>query len=51
MHKEPLPPSAQRVADAAAARGLTINIKAPVPDVPSMTTALELYLQKSNKEV
>ena len=32
-------------------RGLTINIKAPVPDVPSMTTALELYLQKSNKEV
>jgi len=31
-------------------KGLTINIKAPVPDVPSMTTALELYLQKSNRE-
>lgn len=31
-------------------RGLIINIKAPTPDAPSMPTALELYLQKSNKE-
>lgn len=30
-------------------RGLTINIKAPVPGIPSMTMALEDYLQKSNK--
>ena len=29
-------------------RGLTINIKAPAPEAPSMTRALELYLQKSN---
>jgi len=31
-------------------RGLTINIKAPAPEAPSMTMALERYLQKSNKE-
>lgn len=29
-------------------RGLEINIKAPAPKVPSMTMALEQYLQKSN---
>jgi len=29
-------------------RGLTINIKAPAPEAPSMTRALELYLKKSN---
>ncbi|MCB0704048.1 MAG: uroporphyrinogen-III synthase [Saprospiraceae bacterium] len=32
------------------ARGLTINIKAPLPEVPSMTMALERYLQNSNRE-
>ena len=31
-------------------RGLTINIKAPAPEAPSMTMALEKYLQLSNKE-
>ncbi|HMQ46350.1 MAG TPA: uroporphyrinogen-III synthase [Saprospiraceae bacterium] len=31
--------------------GLTINIKAPAPEVPSMTMALERYLQLSNKDV
>lgn len=31
-------------------RGLTINIKAPVPEAPSMTMALEHYLRKSNKK-
>lgn len=31
-------------------RGLTANIKAPVPDAPSMTMALEKYLQVSNKD-
>lgn len=30
-------------------RGLTINIQAPLPEVPSMTMALELYLRQSNK--
>jgi len=30
-------------------RGLDINIKAPSPDTPSMTMALEKYLQISNK--
>ena len=30
-------------------RGLTINIEAPAPETPSMTMALENYLQKSNK--
>lgn len=30
--------------------GLMINIKAPVPDAPSMQMALEMYLQHSNKE-
>jgi uroporphyrinogen-III synthase len=28
--------------------GLTINIKAPMPEIPSMSMALEKYLQKSN---
>lgn len=32
-------------------RGLTINIKAPVKDAPSMTMALENYLQHSNAVV
>ena len=31
-------------------RGLTINIKAPIPEAPSMTMALERYLQVSNKD-
>lgn len=31
-------------------RGLTANIKAPIPGAPSMTMALEMYLQESNKE-
>jgi len=31
-------------------RGLTINIKAPAPETPSMTMALEKYLRLSNKE-
>jgi len=30
-------------------QGLTINIKAPMPETPSMSMALEKYLQKSNK--
>ena len=30
--------------------GLTINIKAPAPETPSMTMALEKYLSESNKE-
>jgi len=30
-------------------KGLTINISAPAPDTPSMTMALEKYLQTSNK--
>lgn len=30
-------------------RGLTVNIKAPIPEVPSMQMALERYLQLSNK--
>ena len=29
--------------------GLTINIKAPKPETPSMTMALEKYIQQSNK--
>ncbi len=32
-------------------RGLTINIKAPAPDTPSMTMALEKYLQESNRDL
>jgi uroporphyrinogen-III synthase len=32
-------------------RGLVVNIPAPVPDAPSMTTALENYLAKSNVPV
>ncbi|MEM0991527.1 MAG: uroporphyrinogen-III synthase [Bacteroidota bacterium] len=31
-------------------RGLSVNIKAPAPEVPSMTVALEKYLQISNKD-
>jgi uroporphyrinogen-III synthase len=31
-------------------RGLTINVRAPAPEAPSMTMALELYLQLSNKD-
>ncbi|MCB0631994.1 MAG: uroporphyrinogen-III synthase [Lewinella sp.] len=31
-------------------RGLVINIKAPAPETPSMTMALEKYLQQSNAE-
>lgn len=31
-------------------RGLTINIQAPAPEIPSMTMALEKYLQTSNKD-
>ncbi len=31
-------------------RGLYVNIKAPEPETPSMTMALEKYLQVSNKE-
>ncbi|MBT8219430.1 MAG: uroporphyrinogen-III synthase [Bacteroidia bacterium] len=30
-------------------RGLILNIQAPAPEVPSMTSALKLYLEKSNK--
>jgi uroporphyrinogen-III synthase len=30
--------------------GLKVNIQAPAPEAPSMTTALEHYLQKSNKD-
>ncbi len=32
-------------------RNLTVNIKAPAPEIPSMTRALELYLQQSNAVV
>ena len=35
--------------DAVLERGLFINIQAPTPEVPSMTMALEQYLQRSNK--
>lgn len=31
-------------------RGLAINIKAPAPEAPSMTMALENYLARSNKD-
>lgn len=30
-------------------RGLTINIQAPAPDVPSMSMALDKYLQQANR--
>lgn len=30
-------------------RDLTINVKAPLPEAPSMTMAIERYLQQSNK--
>ena len=29
--------------------GLVVNIKAPIPEAPSMTMALERYIQKANK--
>jgi len=29
--------------------GLVVNIKAPIPEAPSMTMALEMYIQKANK--
>lgn len=35
-------------AQAAADKGLMVNIAAPIDEAPSMTMALELYLQKSN---
>lgn len=35
--------------EAVVERGLTINIKAPAPEIPSMTAALEHYLKLSNK--
>ncbi|MBP7821672.1 MAG: uroporphyrinogen-III synthase [Saprospiraceae bacterium] len=31
-------------------RGLHVDINAPVPEAPSMTMAIELYLQKSNSQ-
>jgi uroporphyrinogen-III synthase len=31
-------------------RGLTVNVRAPAPEAPSMTMALEQYLQRSNQE-
>lgn len=34
---------------AAQAEGLHINVPAPVPEAPSMTMAIEQYLEKSNK--
>ncbi len=39
----------EQTAQAAEEHGLYINIKAPAPDVPSMTSALENYLKISNK--
>lgn len=30
--------------------GLVVNIKAPIPEAPSMTMALERYIQKANKK-
>ena len=35
-------------AQAVEERGLTINIQAPLPDVPSMSMALDKYLRSSN---
>lgn len=40
----------QATAEAIRDAGLTLNIQAPVPDVPSMAMALDLYLEKSNKK-
>ena len=37
-------------ANAVIEKGLTINIEAPLPDVPSMPIALEKYILVSNKE-
>ncbi|MGO3261307.1 MAG: uroporphyrinogen-III synthase, partial [Mesonia sp.] len=30
--------------------GLVVNIKAPAPETPSMTMALEKYVKKENKK-
>ncbi len=38
----------QSTAQAAADKGLVVNIAAPIDEAPSMPMALELYLQKSN---
>ncbi len=35
---------------AAKAHGLTVNIKAPTPETPSMTMALERYIKENNKK-
>lgn len=35
--------------EAVEGRGLILNIEAPAPQVPSMTSALKLYLERSNK--
>jgi len=39
-----------QTSEAVLERGLTINIKAPSPEVPSMPMAIEKYLQISNKK-
>lgn len=36
--------------EAVVSKELAINIQAPVPEAPSMTMAIELYLQESNKK-
>lgn len=38
-----------RTTQAVEERGLNVDIKAPAPEVPSMTMALEQYLKQSNK--
>ena len=38
-----------KTSNAVIEKGLTINIKAPEVDVPSMTMAIEKYLKVSNK--
>ena len=35
---------------AAKGHGLTVNIKAPTPETPSMTMALEKYIKEQNKK-
>jgi uroporphyrinogen-III synthase len=35
---------------AAKENGLTVNIKAPTPDTPSMTMALHKYISETNKK-
>ena len=39
-----------KTAQALEERGLTINIKAPTPETPSMTMALENYIKRANKK-